>query len=124
MLYASSWYIHCCLLYTSLPVLQHSATGGLSFGFAEVSINAMYRVLVRLCTSITWGGLFHLALEGLGIYLAAASGLFTVLVCGGGLLPVIQGLVADIAGFMPSYLVIIAALGYLLFYGDVYKRQY
>ena len=103
----------------NLPVLQQSATGGLSFGFAEVPINAMYLVLVGLCTSIMWGGIFNLAVEGLGKYLAAASGLFMVLVCGGGILPVIQGLVADIAGFMPSYWVIIAALGYLLFYGLV-----
>jgi len=87
----------------NLPVLQQSATGGLSFGFAEVPINAMYLVLVGLCTSIMWGGIFNLAVEGLGKYLAAASGLFMVLVCGGGILPVIQGLVADIAGFMPGY---------------------
>ena len=103
----------------NLPVLQQSATGGLSFGFAEVPINAMYLVLVGLCTSIMWGGIFNLAVEGLGKYLAAASGLFMVLVCGGGILPVIQGLVADIAGFMPIYWVMIAALGYLLFYGLV-----
>ena len=75
----------------NLPVLQQSATGGLSFGFAEVPINAMYLVLVGLCTSIMWGGIFNLAVEGLGKYLAAASGLFMVLVCGGGILPVIQG---------------------------------
>ena len=101
----------------NLPVLQQSATGGLSFGFAEVPINAMYLVLVGLCTSIMWGGIFNLAVEGLGKYLAAASGLFMVLVCGGGILPVIQGVVADMAGFMASYWVIIAALAYLLFYG-------
>ena len=53
----------------NLPVLQQSATGGLSFGFAEVPINAMYLVLVGLCTSIMWGGIFNLAVEGL----AAAS---------------------------------------------------
>ena len=103
----------------NLPVLQQSATGGLSFGFAEVPINAMYSVLVGLCTSIMWGGIFNLAVEGLGKYLAAASGLFMVLVCGGGILPVIQGWVADVAGFMASYWVIIAALAYLLYYGLV-----
>lgn len=103
--------------FVNLPVLQQSATGGLSFGLAEVPINAMYLVLVGLCTSIMWGGIFNLAVEGLGKYLAAASGLFMVLVCGGGILPVIQGLVADMAGFMASYWVIIAALAYLLFYG-------
>ena len=103
----------------NLPVLQQSATGGLSFGFAEVPINARYLVLVDLCTSIMWGGIFNLAVEGLGKYLAAASGLFMVLVCGGGILPVIQGWVADVAGFMASYWVIIAALAYLLYYGLV-----
>ena len=103
--------------FVNLPVLQQSATGGLSFGLAEVPINAMYLVLVGLCTSIMWGGIFNLAVEGLGKYLAAASGLFMVLVCGGGILPVLQGLVADMAGFMASYWVIIAALAYLLFYG-------
>lgn len=103
----------------NLPVLQQSATGGLSFGFAEVPINAMYLVLVGLCTSIMWGGIFNLAVEGLGKYLAAASGLFMVLVCGGGILHVIQGWVADVAGFMASYWVIIAALAYLLYYGLV-----
>ena len=103
----------------NLPVLQQSATGGLSFGFAEVPINAMYLLLVGLCTSIMWGGIFNLAVEGLGKYLAAASGLFMVLVCGGGILPVIQGWVADVAGFMASYWVIIAALAYLLYYGLV-----
>ena len=102
--------------FVNLPVLQQSATGGLSFGLAEVPINAMYLVLVGLCTSIMWGGIFNLAVEGLGKYLAAASGLFMVLVCGGGILPVIQGVVADMAGFMASYWVIIAALAYLLFY--------
>ena len=103
----------------NLHVLQQIATGGLSFGFAEVPINAMYLVLVGLCTSIMWGGIFNLAVEGLGKYLAAASGLFMVLVCGGGILPVIQGWVADVAGFMASYWVIIAALAYLLYYGLV-----
>ena len=95
----------------------YSADNG--FQMASVPLSALFLVLCGLCTSIMWGGIFNLAVEGLGKYLAAASGLFMVLVCGGGILPVIQGLVADIAGFMPSYWVIIAALGYLLFYGLV-----
>ncbi len=107
----------------SLPVLQRSATGGLSFGLAEVPINAMYIVLVGLCTSIMWGGIFNLAVEGLGKYLAAASGIFMVLVCGGGILPAIQGKVADIAGYMPSYWVIFLGLAYLLFYAVIGSKN-
>ena len=102
-------------IHVSMPVFQSD----ISFGMAQVPVNIMLLILCGLCTSIMWGGIFNLAVEGLGKYLAAASGLFMVLVCGGGILPVIQGLVADIAGFMPSYWVIIAALGYLLFYGLV-----
>ena len=103
----------------NLPVLQQSATGGLSFGFAEVPINAMYLVLVGLCTSIMWGGIFNLAVEGLGKYTAQASGIFMMMVVGGGILPLIQQFISDSAGYMNSYWLIIAMLAYLLFYGLV-----
>lgn len=100
----------------SLPVLQRSAAGALSFGLAEVPINAMFIVLVGLCTSIMWGGVFNLAVEGLGKYTAAASGIFMVMVCGGGIIPAIQGAVADVAGYIPSYWVMFAGLAFLLYY--------
>jgi FHS family L-fucose permease-like MFS transporter len=107
----------------SLPVLQKSAAGALSFGLAEVPINAMYIVLVGFCTSIMWGGIFNLAVEGLGKYLAAASGIFMVLVCGGGILPALQGWVADVAGYLTSYWVIFAGLAYLLFYALIGSKN-
>lgn len=106
----------------SLPVLK-SVDGVTSFGLLEVPINAAFLVLVGLCTSIMWGGIFNLAVEGLGKYLAAASGIFMVMVCGGGILPALQGWVADIAGYMPSYWVIVAGLAYLLFYALVGSKN-
>jgi FHS family L-fucose permease-like MFS transporter len=99
-----------------LPVMQRTATGMLTFGLSEVPINAMFLVLVGLCTSIMWGGIFNLAVEGLGKYLAAASGIFMVMVVGGGLLPLLQNWIADVAGFIPSYWVMFGGLAYLLFY--------
>ncbi len=107
----------------ALPVLQRSATGALSFGLAQVPISAMFIVLLGLCTSIMWGGIFNLAVEGLGKYLAAASGIFMTMVFGGGILPAFQGWVADIAGYLTSYWVIIAALAYLLFYALVGSKN-
>lgn len=107
----------------ALPVLQRSGAGALSFGLAQVPINAMFIVLVGLCTSIMWGGIFNLAVEGLGKYLAAASGIFMVLVCGGGILPAVQGLVADKAGYLPSYWVIFLGLAYLLFYALIGSKN-
>lgn len=107
----------------ALPVLQHSATGALSFGLAQVPIAAMFIVLLGLCTSIMWGGIFNLAVEGLGKYLAAASGIFMTMVVGGGILPAFQGWVADIAGYLSSYWVVVALLGYLLFYALVGSKN-
>ncbi|BBE19962.1 glucose transporter in maltodextrin utilization gene cluster [Aquipluma nitroreducens] len=106
----------------SLPVLK-SVDGVTSFGLLEVPINAAFLVLVGLCTSIMWGGIFNLAVEGLGKYLAAASGIFMVMVCGGGILPALQGWVADFAGYMPSYWVIVAGLAYLLFYALIGSKN-
>ena len=106
----------------SLPVLK-SIDGVTSFGLLEVPINAAFLVLVGLCTSIMWGGIFNLAVEGLGKYIAAASGIFMVMVCGGGILPALQGWVADFAGYMPSYWVIVAGLGYLLFYALIGSKN-
>jgi len=109
----------------NMPVFKASGSS-LSFGLAEVPINAMLFVLVGLCTSIMWGGIFNLAVEGLGKYLAAAAGIFMTMVVGGGLLPLVQNYVADVAGFIPSYWVMFAALAYLLFYAlvgsKVHKR--
>jgi len=108
-----------------MPVFQAQGSS-LSFVFAEVPINAMLLVLVGLCTSIMWGGIFNLAVEGLGKYVAAASGIFMTLVVGGGLLPLVQNAVADGIGFQPSYWVPLLGLAYLFFYAiigsKVHKR--
>lgn len=102
----------------SMPAFQ-SSSSGLSFGLVPVPVKFMFLALVGLCTSIMWGSIFNLAVEGLGKYLAAASGIFMVLVCGGGILPAIQGWIADVANYQMSYWLIIAGLGYLLFYAAI-----
>jgi FHS family L-fucose permease-like MFS transporter len=99
------------------------AGGALKFGLVPVPIKFFFLALVGLCTSIMWGSIFNLAVEGLGKYLAAASGIFMVLVAGGGILPAIQGWVADIANFEMSYWVIVAGLAYLLFYGTIGSKN-
>ncbi len=83
---------------------------------AVIPINIVLFVLCGLCTSIMWGGIFNLAVEGLGKYTAAASGIFMVMVCGGGIVPLIQGYVADHAGYLASYWVMFACVAYMLYY--------
>ena len=63
-----------------------------------------------------WGAIFNLAVEGLGKYTEAASGIFMTLVVGGGIMPFIQEFIAKAAGYMNSYWLVVAMLGYLLFY--------
>ncbi len=107
----------------SLPLMIRSDAGALSFGLAQVPINAMFIVLVGLCTSIMWGGIYNLAVEGLGKYVAVASGLFMVMVCGGGIIPALQGWVADMAGYITSYWVMFAGFAYLLYYALIGSKN-
>ena len=84
-----------------------------------VPAGILFFVACGLCTSIMWGAIFNLAVEGLGKYTSIASGLFMVMVCGGGLLPLLQGAVADFAGYVSSYWVLVAALAYTLWFALV-----
>ena len=107
----------------SMPVLQTSATGAISFGMTQLPISALYLVLCGLCTSVMWGGIFNLAVEGLGKYVAAASGIFMMMVVGGGIFPQIQNAIADATSYMASYWVPALSFAYLLFYALVGSKN-
>lgn len=98
-----------------IPVLQTSSAGFQS-GIESVPINALFLVLTGICTSVMWGSIFNLAIEGLGKYVSAASGIFMTMVCGGGILPFIQNVIADNVGYMPSFWMVCIGFLYLLFY--------
>ena len=103
----------------SMPVFKSD----ISFGVVEVPMSIMFFVLCGLCTSVMWGGIFNLAVEGLGKYTAAASGIFMMMVCGGGILPAIQGWIADMTNFISSYWLIVAGMLYFLFYAFVGSKN-
>ena len=93
-------------------------TSDLSFSLQEIPVGVMFIVLCGLCTSVMWGAIFNLAVEGLGKYTSIASGLFMVMVCGGGILPLLQGVVADAtSNYLMSYCVIVVAVCYILWFG-------
>lgn len=101
----------------STPVNMPVFRSDFSFGLTEVPVSIMFLILCGLCTSVMWGGIFNLAVEGLPQkYIAPAAGIFMVMVCGGGILPLIQGAIADNISYMASYWVIITAFAYLLYY--------
>ena len=82
-----------------------------------VPVSLVFLTLCGLCTSVMWGSIFNLSTEGLGKYTAPASGIFMTLVCGGGIIPFLQNLLADKVGSIPSYWLLVACLAFLLFYG-------
>lgn len=102
-----------------MPVFQSD----ISFGLAQVPLSVMLLVLCGLCTSVMWGGIFNLAVEGLGKYTPAASGMFMVMVCGGGILPLIQGAIADATSYMSSYWVVVAGMAFMLFYALIGSKN-
>ena len=95
----------------SMPVFT-----GSGFGMVQVPLTALLLVLCGLCTSVMWGAIFNLAVEGLGAYTALASGLFMMMVVGGGVLPLVQNAIADAAGYMVSYWVPVAGLAYICWF--------
>lgn len=104
---------------TSMP--GYSVGDG--FTMAQVPMSALLLVLCGLCTSVMWGGIFNLAVEGLGKYTAQASGIFMMMVVGGGVMPFIQEWLAGKIGYMSSYWLVVAMLFYLLYYGLLGSRN-
>ena len=93
--------------------------GAHGFGMESIPLNAAFLVCIGLCTSVMWGGIFNLAVEGLGKYTEKASGIFMALVCGGGILPLLQNAIVDGlggTGYLQSYWVIVVGMAFLLFY--------
>ena len=95
----------------SMPVFT-----GSGFGMAQVPLTALLLVLCGLCTSVMWGAIFNLSVEGLGKKSAAASGLFMTMVIGGGILPLLQNAIADATTYMISYWIPVAALAYICWF--------
>ena len=96
---------------------------GESFQMTTVPVAALLLVLCGLCTSVMWSSIFNLATEGLGKYTAAASGIFMMMVVGGGVLPLIQSFIADKSGYLISYIVPLAGLAYLFFYAIIGSKN-
>lgn len=76
-------------------------------------------LLVGLCTSVMWGAIFNMAVEGLGKYTAIASGIFMTMVFGCAVMMAIQAAVADATNYITSFWVVVFCAAYLLFYALV-----
>ena len=89
----------------------------------EVPMKCLFLFLCGLCTSVMWGGIFNLATEGLGKYTAKASGLFMMMVVGGGIMPFIQDWIGRTAGYVNSYWLVFAMLVYIFYYAVIGSKN-
>jgi FHS family L-fucose permease-like MFS transporter len=92
-----------------------------TFNIVQIPANAIFFIACGLCTSVMWGAIFNLSVFGLGRYTAVASGLFMVMVCGGGIIPLLQGVWAKTA-ILPSFWLMVICCAYLLLYALVLSR--
>lgn len=107
----------CTGVQSSMPVFT-----GSGFEIVRVPLTALLLVLCGLCTSVMWGAIFNLSVEGLSKYSALASGLFMTMVVGGGVLPLVQNAVADATTYMTSYWVVVAGFAYICWFAVMGSR--
>ena len=117
-------------LYTKISSqnqLIYSSIGSIIFLLlAMFFANPWILVFTGLCHSVMWPAIYTLALDKLGIYTAKASGALMIGVVGGGILPLLQGILADAlhGDWRWTWGLILAGEIYILYYGlSGYKAQ-
>ena len=91
--------------------------------YQDIPLGIFSFLLVGLFTSVMWGAIFNMAVEGLGKYTAIASGIFMTMVCGCAVMMFIQASVADFTvNYITSFWVVVFCAAYLLFYALVGSR--
>ena len=89
----------------------------LTLVWGEIPVGIFAFLLVGLCASVMWGGIFNLATEGLGKYTAAASGAFMMMVAGFAVMIFIQAKVIDFThNYISSFIVVLLSAVYILYY--------
>lgn len=80
-----------------------------------------------LCCSIMWPCIFSLSIAGLGKYTTQGAAFLIMMILGGGIIPPIQGKLADVIGIHQSYWVPVICFCYLTFFAiavkGILKRQ-
>ena len=97
-------------------------TAAMILGLMSTGNFAIYAFLAGgLACSIMWPSIFSLALMGLGKYTAQGSAFLVMMILGGGIIPPIQGKLADIIGIHNSYIIPVLCFIYLTIFAFVVK---
>ena len=129
------WYVLCVLIQVAAffyvgenPIKSLLVFGGLGIvamtvGMLSDGPIAIYAFLSGgLCCSILWPCIFSLSITGLGKYTSQGSAFLIMMILGGGIIPPLQGKLADVIGIQSSYIIAIFCFAYLAYFGWQVKR--
>ena len=75
-----------------------------------------------LCCSIMWPCIFNLSIAGLGKHTTQGSAFLIMMILGGGIIPPLQGKLADVIGIHNSYWIPVVCFAYLAFFALTAKQ--
>ncbi|MBI3139997.1 MAG: MFS transporter [Sphingobacteriales bacterium] len=94
----------------------------MTIGLLTTGTVAIYAFLSGgLVCSIMWPSIFSLSIAGLGKYTSEGSAFLIMMILGGGIIPPIQGKLADVIGIHHSYIMAVLCFGYLAFFAFAVK---
>lgn len=90
----------------------------------EILNNPWLLTAVGLFHSIMWGAIFTLSVAHLGKYTSVASGVFMIGVVGGAILPLLQGILADVLGsWRWSWFIVLLGEIFMLYYALIDRKS-
>lgn len=101
----------------TLKIFSFLGMLGMLIGLFSSGNVALFAILSGgLFCSIMWPCIFTLSIAGLGKYTSQGSAFLIMMILGGGIIPPVQGKLADVFNIQASYWMAVACFGYLLFY--------
>lgn len=91
----------------TIPVFGQTHTTDISIWFI---------VLLGIPNSLTWAGIWPLAIDGLGKFTKVGASLMIMGLCGNAIMPMIYGYFADTSGLREAYWVLMPCYLYLMYY--------
>jgi len=82
----------------------------------RTDISIWFVVLLGIPNSLTWAGIWPLAIDGLGRFTKVGASLLIMGLCGNAILPMVYGYFADVAGLREAYWVLLPCYLYLIYY--------
>jgi len=106
----------------TLLIFSLLGVAAMLIGILSTGTIAVYAFLSGgLFCSIMWPAIFNLSIAGLGKHTTQGSAFLIMMILGGGIIPPIQGKLADVIGIHQSYWIAVICFGYLAFFAFAAK---